>query len=487
METKGKREMKNSNKMNRRDLLKTGVSALGLSLLPTGSLLAQRGMGRGRRGRPLPVDPSNPAIVFNEDRCEMCSDCRSFCSGYMGVLDEEGDQDGSHCIHCGQCTLICQGQALTERYDYPQVSALLDNENKILIASVAPSVRVSIGEMFGLLAGRDIEGKLIQGLRKIGFDYVLDTCFSADITIMEEASELIAHLNGQKERKPLFTGCCPAWKKYAEIYYPKWAPLISRVKSPFMIQGALIKSWFAQKMDLDPDRIVHVGFAPCTAKKYELTLPGMDAASRFLKKDRSVPDLDYVLTTRETAMILKSRGVSRLLSEENGSFDPMMGKTSGAGLIFGNAGGVMQAALRTAYWLINKKDPPVELLNWDPAQGSDPIKTATVDLGARTIRIAIVHGTGYLPEFFNRLDQGEEIDFVEVMACPFGCIGGGGQPRTISSSSEALWNRRKNALIKRDEESDIRLSYQNSEVIALYDQFLDAPLSDRSKQLLHLE
>ncbi|MDO5581564.1 MAG: [Fe-Fe] hydrogenase large subunit C-terminal domain-containing protein [Planctomycetia bacterium] len=484
--------MKKQNKMNRRDLLKTGVSALGLSLIPSGSLFAQRGMGgggmgRGRGGHPIPVDPANPAIAFNENRCEQCSDCRSCCSGYMGVLDENSGSDGSHCIHCGQCTLICQGQALTEQYDYPQVSALLDSKDKILIASIAPSVRVSIGEMFGLLAGRDIEGKLIQGLRTIGFDYVLDTCFSADITIMEEAAELVHHLKNGEGGKPLFTGCCPAWKKYAQLYYPQWAPSISKVKSPFMIQAALVKSWFAQKMNLEPEKIVHVGIAPCTAKKYELTLPGMGAASRFRNRDQSVPDLDYSLTTRETGMILKSRGVSRLLTVDNGSFDPMMGETSGAGLIFGNSGGVMQAALRTAYWIVNKKDPPAELMNWEPASGVDPIRTAKVDLGSRSLRVAVVHGTGYLPEFFGRLENGEKFDFVEVMACPYGCIGGGGQPRTVSSSYEALCNRRKSALIKRDEESSIRLSYKNTEVAALYKQFLKEPLSDRSRQLLHLK
>ncbi len=464
-------------KINRRDILKSGLGVLGSGLISLGKLRAESFLDEVRPS-PILLDPQNPAIQLNMDRCERCGDCKAFCSGYQTVLDLNRE-DKFQCVYCGQCTLICPGQALTERYVYPEVMEHLDNTQKIKIASIAPSVRVSIGESFGLMPGRNIDSKLISALRETGFNYVLDTCFGADITVMTEAAELVERLK-HGVSGPMFTSCCPAWKRFAELFYPKWVKNISKTKSPFLIQGALTKTWFARKMKLDPAKIIHVAIAPCTGKKYEITLPAAKSAVAW-HGNGQYQDLDYSLTTRETTQLLKSRGISRLSSMENGKFDSFMGEASGAGLIFGNTGGVLEATLRTAYWMLNKKDPPEMLLKWDDIRGLRSIRTAEVDLGDRSISVAVVHGLAAIRAFLSDLEKsGRKFDFVEMMACPAGCIGGGGQPRS-TSDYENLCKRRAAALYQLDEKDSIRLSYNNPDVQLVQKEFLN---NDKNKQLL---
>ncbi len=472
-----------NSQINRRALLKSGLCALGLSVLPPQAAQAET----GHDGQPvlagmtaLPVDQANPSIQFNINRCEKCGECRKFCASATGVYNPRLPDTDFNCVYCGQCTLICPSGARTEKYDYPQVSLLLNSKDRIKIASIAPSISVSIGEMFGLMPGRDIEGKIVSGLKKIGFDYVLNTCFGADVTVMEEAAELADRIK-QGTSGPLFTSCCPSWVRYAELFYPEFKKNISTVKSPFLSQGALVKSWFARKMKIDPEKIDHVAIAPCTAKKYEIRLPYGDSAGVFAKTQKTMRDVDFSLTTRELGQLFKVCGIPRLLTESNAEYDSIMGTASGAGKIFGNSGGVAEAAVRTVYQLLNKKDPPKDLLLWEEIREFKPVRSAVVDLGSVKLKVAVAQGLPAVRQVLEDLKKDpDKYDFVEMMACSGGCIGGGGQPKA-SSGYDSMYNRRRKGLFKRDAQDEIRCSHHNPEVEALYNDFL---AKDESARLL---
>ncbi|MDO4587058.1 MAG: [FeFe] hydrogenase, group A [Planctomycetia bacterium] len=488
-------------RLSRRQLLKSGLLSLtfpiGASLFANSQTREEKGDGfrhqfkkKGERGNsgfgrsaPLNVSANNPSIQLNKNRCERCGDCRYYCRNLATVEGYYSEVDDSLCIHCGQCTLFCPGNALTERYDYSRVAEKLSDSDQIVIASIAPAVRISIGEMFGALPGTDMQGKLIQGLRQIGFDYVLDTSFSADLTVMEEATELISRLN-QESVLPLMTSCCPAWTKFAELFYPEFLPNLSTAKSPFMMQGAIIKTWFAQQNQIDPAKIINIAIAPCTAKKEEILRPGMNAAGLYHEQP-SIRDIDLAITTREIGQLFKSSNI-KLMQLKNGTFDPLLGTASGAGMIFGNTGGVLEATVRTAYWLLNKEEPPESFLKWEEVRGLNPVRQATVDLKERQIKVAVVHGMNYARLFLELIKRDHlKYDFIEVMACYGGCMGGGGQPRTIAKSIDALLKKRMDALYRRDEKETIRYSFKNPEVISLYDQFLGEPCAELSQKLLH--
>lgn len=476
----------------------------GNELFPVSQVAAEEAISTGvtaiveHSALPLKISPDNPAISFKLNRCERCGDCRRLCEGVTTVCGHSSDFDPLPCIYCGQCTLICQGQALTEKFTYPQVQSLLKNESIVKVAAIAPSLRVSIGELFGQLPGTDVEGKLIGALKKAGFDYVFDTSFGADVTVMEEATELLERLDSNTNI-PLFTSCCPGWLQMARLYYPQWLDHISTVKSPFMIEGALIKSWFAKNREIDPRTIAVVALAPCTGKKFEIKCPPFSTSAKWWasenSSDKSTPDtnmpawsdVDFALTTRETAHILKSAGITQMISQPSQSFDSMLGKASGAALLFGQSGGVTEAALRTAYWLVNDAPLPDNAIRWLPITGIEGGKSARVDLGKRTIRVAVIQGAGSIRLFLNSLtdlNEEERFDFVELMACPGGCIGGGGQPRT-SASADSIRNRRAAALFKRDQKSTIRTCHENPELQNLYQNFIEKPGSRLARELLH--
>jgi iron-only hydrogenase group A len=433
----------------------------------------------------VPIEADNPSIVRNESLCVKCGQCRNVCTSPIGVLGTyalEQTGDRAICIHCGQCANVCPVDSITEVYEYPEVKAAVEDKDKIVIVSTSPSVRVALGEEFGLPKGAFVQGKMVALLRALGVDYVLDTNFAADLTIVEEASELLARITGATDKPlPQFTSCCPAWVKFAETYYPELLPHISTSKSPIGMQGPTIKTYFAQKMGIDPRKIVNVALTPCTAKKFEIRREEMNAAGQKLDIPE-LRDMDNVITTRELALWAKEAGID-FVSLEDSDFDKLMGEASGAGVIFGNTGGVMEAALRTAYAYLTGEQPPKEMLKLEPVRGYDGLREASVELAGRVINVAVVHGTENVRKL---IAAGiEKYHFIEVMTCPGGCIGGGGQPKDFAYDADAARKARIEGLYERDAEMELHLSHENKEIQQLYQEFYDAPLSELAESMLH--
>ena len=485
--------MKTKDQATRREFLKTAVLGTGVFLGGQNSALAQggRGGGRGNSGGagptqrgPLPILSDNPAIQHNRNRCRGCGRCREFCRTTTTVFGQPVPQGEDACIYCGQCTHYCT-RAISEKYHYPAVAAAVADPNKIVVASTSPAIRVALGEIYRLAPGTNVEGKIVGALKQLGVDHVLDTTFSADLTIMEEATELIERLENSTKNLPMFTSCCPGWVRFAKLFYPALLPNLSTTKSPVVMQGALIKTYFAQKMGIDPARIVHAALTPCTAKKGEILLPGMNAAGLSLHQP-AMRDVDIALTCRELAYLL-NEGKVNLMQAPDVSYSSLMGSGSGAGMIFGNTGGVMEAALRTAYKLLSGTNPPADFFNLRPVRGWDSVRQATVDLGKHKLNVAVLHGIGRVRPLLEMVRTGtQRFDFIEVMACPGGCIGGGGQPIVASAESTRVKQSRINALYQRDAGQEIRLSCDNPEIKAIYSEFLGEPLGDKAKKLLHL-
>ena len=437
----------------------------------------------------VPIEPSNPSICRKEDLCIKCGMCKEVCTNAIGVhgtytLEQTGGE--AICIHCGQCANVCPPASITEVYEYPAVREAINDPDKIVIVSTSPSVRVALGEEFGMPKGAFVEGKMVALLRALGADYVLDTNFSADLTITEEASELIQRITKNDKPLPQFTSCCPAWIKFAETYYPEMLPHISSAKSPLGMQGPTIKTYFAQKMGIDPKKIVNVALTPCTAKKFEIRRDEMCAAGKKL----GIPDMrdmDQVITTRELALWAKEDGID-LNTLPDSTFDRLMGEASGAGVIFGNTGGVMEAALRTAYAFITGENPPEAWYNLQPVRGYEGIREATVTIAGIPVSAAIVHGTANARKVIEWVKSGEkQYHFIEVMTCPGGCIGGGGQPRDIGADADETRKSRISSLYQRDSEMAVRSSHENSEIKQLYAEFYGEPLSELAEQMLHTE
>jgi ferredoxin hydrogenase len=494
----------------RREFLKTATlktAALGAGLLIGGEQFccAQQQRTAGQI-RAMPLSPNNPAIQYHRDRCRNCGDCRNFCQRNTTVQGQPVPAGEDACIHCGQCTFNCQRRLpFTERYHYPAVTAAIADPNKIVVASTAPAIRVSLGEKYQLPPGTNVEGKIVGALKQLGVNHVLDATFSADLTIMEEASELLRRLDkypgdetvgGVRElhesmlqsieydkTMPMFTSCCPAWVRFAKLFYPYLLPKLSTVKSPIMMQGALVKTYFAEKLGIDPARIVHIALTPCTAKKVEILLPGMNAAGVSHGKS-AMRDVDIALTCREISMLL-SDGKVDFLQAKDAPYDSPVG--SGAGMIFGNTGGVMESALRTAYKLLNGKNPPNEFLELRPVRGWDNVRQASVDIGKRTLSVAVVHGIAQVRPLIEAIRTGtQKFDFVEVMACSGGCIGGGGQPIVAARDAARIKQQRIAALYQRDVGLEVRLSSDNPQVKAIYGEFLGEPLGKKAEELLHV-
>ena len=476
------------NKTTRREFINK-TTALGAGLLIGNYCNICLAQERERLKRAsLPVSPNNPSIVHNIDRCRDCGRCRDFCRN-TAVFEQFVPDNKEYCVRCGQCTLYCP-EVLTEKYHYKDVAKAIADPDKIVVVSTAPSVRVAFGEMYGLAPGANVEKEIVGALKQLGVNYVLDAAFAADLTIMEEASELV-HRLGSKNRKkvkmPMFTSCCPAWVYYVKLYYPSLMANLSTAKSPQMMQGALVKTYFAQKQGINPEKIVHVALMPCTAKKGEILFDGMNSAGVSLKKP-AMRDVDYVLTNRELAYLFND-GKVNFLQAKGASYDSLMGEGSGAGMIFGNTGGVMEAALRSGYKMLNGVNPPANFLEYSPLRGFDTVKQATADLGSVKLNVAVVNGIGKVKPFIEALQSNnQQFDFIEIMACPGGCIGGGGQP--CPSTMEELAHVKKlrmDSLYQYDAGKELRLSCDNSEIKTLYSEFLGKPLGKKSEQLLHVK
>ena len=435
----------------------------------------------------VPIEADNPAIRRIENICIKCGQCRDICRDYISVLgyyDLSKTNDTAVCIHCGQCANVCPVSSITETPEMDAVIAAAKDPDKVLIVSTSPSVRVSLGEAFGMQRGSFVEGKMIALLRKLGADYVLDTNFAADMTIVEEASELVERLTTHNKPLPQFTSCCPAWVKFAEIYYPELLPNISSAKSPIGMQGPTIKTYFAKKMGIDPKKIINVALTPCTAKKFEIRRGEMNASARYLDLP-GLRDMDHVITTRELADWAKKADID-FSTLEDSKFDKLMGEASGAGVIFGNTGGVMEAAVRTAYEFVTHEPAPKELYTLEPVRGMQEIREAAVEIGTLRLQLAVIYGTSNVRRFLSMAkESGKHYDFIEVMTCPGGCIGGGGQPKADVEERRTMVDSRIESLYKRDAQMKLRKSHENPELKQLYEEFYRKPLSPIAEEMLH--
>lgn len=431
-------------------------------------------------------DHSTPSIVREPDKCILCRRCVYTCNEVQGVGLLQPINRGSEtiistpyelplsdlaCALCGQCIHSCPVGAITENSHIDRVWQALSSPDKHVVVQTAPAVRVSIGEEFDLAPGSIVTGQLVAGLRRLGFAKVFDTDFTADLTIVEEGSELIERITGSKTL-PLITSCSPGWVKFIEHYYPEFLPHLSSCKSPQQMFGALAKSYYAEKTGLDPKDIYVVSVMPCTAKKFEADRPEMN--------DSGYQDVDAVLTTRELGQMLRASGIDlKKLPEEN--YDLPLGISTGAGAIFGATGGVMEAALRTAYELITTEE--LAELEFKDVRGLEGIKEADVQIGELTIKLAVAHSLGNARKLLDAMKQGlADYHFIEIMACPGGCIGGGGQP--IPTTNEIRAERIK-AIYEVDRNMPIRKSHENPVVKELYKEYLGKPLGEKSHHLLH--
>ncbi len=427
----------------------------------------------------VPINQDSFSITRDDSKCILCGNCRSTCKfeqGVYGCYELEKTGDRAICIECGQCCNVCPTGAIGEVKDYIKVKELMKNSDYTFVFQTAPAVRVSLGEEFSFEAGSFVQGKLVSALKKLGADYVFDTAFGADLTIMEEANELIHRIENE-EKLPMFTSCCPAWVKFVEIFYPSYISNLSSVKSPILMEGAIIKSYFASKVNLDPEKIINVAITPCTAKKFEIKREEM--------KCDEIRDMDYVITTRELANWLREENID-FTSLEDQNYDSLLGEATGAGLVFGSTGGVMEAALRTAHFYITGETLPKSEIEFHEVRGLTGIKEAEVTLGDITLSVAAVTGTKNARKFFELLEKGDKhYDFVEVMACLGGCIAGGGQPKLDLTGAYLEKEKRANALYEKDACLEKRCSYENQEIQTLYNTYLGKPGSEKSVELLH--
>ena len=443
-----------------------------------------------------PIDESSPAIVRNPNKCILCGDCVRMCDNVQSVNAIDFAYRGTstlvtpafnktiaqtNCVNCGQCRVVCPTGAISIKTNIDEVWDALADPNTIVVAQVAPAVRVALGDKFGIPKGENVMGKLVNALHRLGFHEVYDTTYGADLTVIEEAEELLERISSGA-KGPLFTSCCPGWVSFAKSQYPELLPQLSTAKSPQQMFGAVIKTYFAQKKGIAPENITCVSIMPCMSKKRELTLPGMDSAG-------TGQDIDYVLTTREICRLLKADhiDVSRLPECD---FDDPLGEATGAGVIFGASGGVLEAALRTAYHTVTGENPEIgEQSPLKVLRQIGSFKELEIDIKGVKLHCAALSSLGEARRLIQAMKRGEcHYDFVEVMACPGGCINGGGQPiRPSFQNKPKDCADRDQCLRAYDVNSAIRFSHENQAVQTLYDEYLEAPLSDRAHHLLHVE
>lgn len=435
----------------------------------------------------VPIEQDNPSIMRHKDRCIKCGQCKQVCRNMIGVdgyYQLWKTADNAICINCGQCANVCPVDCITEVPEWQQVQEAIDDPDSIVIFSTSPSVRVALGESFEMEPGSFVQDKMVALLRKLGADYVLDTNFSADLTIMEEASELIRRIQSNNIPIPQLTSCCPAWVKFVETFYPEFKENLSTSKSPIGMQGPTIKTYFAKKQGIDPKKIVNVAVTPCTAKKFEIRREEMCDAS----KELGIPgmrDMDYVITTRELAEWAKSREID-FAGLQPETYDRLMGEASGAGVIFGNTGGVMEAAVRTAYAVLTGEPVPENLLRLEAVRGMEGIKEASLTINGIKLDIAVVYGTANARILLDKIKAGEKFyQFIEVMTCPGGCIGGGGQPKNILADGDEIRKKRIGGLYAKDQSMKLRLSHENPEIKQVYEEFYEVPGSEKAERMLH--
>ncbi|MGI5921874.1 MAG: NADH-dependent [FeFe] hydrogenase, group A6 [Syntrophomonadaceae bacterium] len=436
--------------------------------------------------RGLPKDFSTPSIFRDPNKCVLCRRCVETCSVVQGVnalgLENRGhnamvvpsmgqDLAESPCVMCGQCIHACPVGAIGEVEYIDQLMAAIADPDTVVVTQMAPAVRVAVGEEVGMKTGEMPMDKLVAALRQIGFDYVLHTNFTADLTILEEGNELLQRLNNGG-KLPMFTSCSPGWINFCETFYPDLLDNLSTCKSPQQMFGSLVKTYWADKMNIDPKKIFSVSIMPCTAKKFEAARPEMNSSG--------YRDVDIVLTTRELGRLLRMSGIDFDKIEPSG-FDSWMGAYSGAAVIFGASGGVMEAALRTVYEVVTKEE--LKDVNFTVCRGITGVKEAEVDLNGTVVKVAIANGLANARKLMDQVRAGESpYHFIEIMACPGGCIGGGGQPITKCNVKR---EERIDGIYVEDENCAIRKSHENPEVKTLYDEFLKEPLGHKSHELLH--
>jgi len=450
------------------------------------------------------LDTSTPGIVRNNGKCIKCRRCVAVCNitqrvgalfpqarGFKTVIGPAFDSDlaGVTCVQCGQCAAVCPVGAIVEQSHVQRVWDALEDPKKTVVVQTAPAVRAALGECFGFEPGTLVTGKMVSALRRLGFATVFDTNFTADLTIIEEGTELLtrlkkAILDKEPVALPQFTSCSPGWIKFVEHFYPELIPNLSTCKSPQQMFGALAKTYWAQKVDKKPEDIFVVSVMPCTAKKFEAQRPEMN--------DSGAQDVDAVLTTRELGRMIKQAGID-FASLPDDNFDRVMGVSSGAGDIFANTGGVMEAALRTAYEIVTGRPLPFDKLHVEPIAGLEGIKEAQLTITGTvpewsflenvTLSVAVSHGLGNAEKVIERITTGKaSYHFVEIMTCPGGCIGGGGQPRL---TDDAKRKQRIKAIYKEDENKKLRKSHDNPKIKQVYGEFLKIPLGEKSHHLLH--
>jgi len=438
-----------------------------------------------------PLDDFSPSVVRDPNKCILCRRCVSMCKNVQQVAAIDTMERGFRtvvspiynkslsevpCVACGQCINVCPVGALREKDDTELVWTALADENLHVIAQTAPAVRVALGEEFGMPIGTRVTGKMVTALKRLGFDRVFDTDTAADLTIMEEGTELIHRIkNGGK--LPLITSCSPGWVKFCEHFYPEFLDNLSSCKSPHEMFGAILKSYYAQKMGIDPSKIFVVSIMPCTAKKFEAQRPELSATG--------YRDVDAVLTTRELARMIREVGID-FKNLPDSQFDEPMGEATGAGVIFGATGGVMEAALRTVADILTGKEQ--NNIEYTDVRGVEGIKEAQIQIGDLTLKAAVAHGLGNARKLLDKIKAGEaEYHFVEIMACPGGCVNGGGQP--IQPSEVRSWvdirKERAKAIYEEDKNLAIRKSHENPRIQMLYKEFLGEPGSHKAHELLH--
>jgi NADP-reducing hydrogenase subunit HndD len=449
-------------------------------------------------------DYSTIGLVRDSAKCISCRRCVTVCTEVQGISalfpQSRGfkttigpafgkNLDTVTCVQCGQCAAVCPVGAISERDQIDEVWAALDNPDLTVVVQTAPAIRAALGECFGMEPGTLVTGKMTTALRRMGFDTIFDTNFSADLTIMEEGTELLTRLKRALVDKedvalPMFTSCSPGWISFMEYYYPDMLPNLSTCKSPQQMMGAMVKTYYAQKLGKKPEELFMVSVMPCTAKKFE--------AARAEMNSSGAQDVDIVLTTRELGKMITQSGID-FHTLEDSDMDAPLGLGSGAADIFANSGGVMEAALRTAYELVTGRELPFENLHVTPVAGLDGIKEASITIEGTvpewsflegvTAKVAVAHTLGKARELVEKIRAGEaEYHFIEVMTCPGGCIGGGGQPRI---TTDEVRKKRIAAIYAEDEGKTLRKSHENEAVAKLYEDFLGAPLGHLSHELLH--
>lgn len=437
------------------------------------------------------IDDLSPSIVRDFNKCILCRRCIATCKtvqkigaidcmnrGFQSCISTVGNNSlrDVNCTNCGQCIQACPTGALREKDNTDDVWKALKDDKKYVIVQTAPAVRVALGEEFGMQIGTNVTGKMVTALRKLGFDKVFDTNTGADLTIMEEGTEFIERMK-EKRNLPMITSCSPGWIKYIEMNYPENLKYLSSCKSPHEMYGAILKTYYAEKNGIEPKSICVVSVMPCVAKKYE--------AKREELSNMQIPNVDIVITTRELARMIK-QGNIEFIELEDSTFDNPMGEATGAASIFGTTGGVMEAALRTVAEAVSGKE--LEKIEFKEIRGAKGIKKATVKIGDKDIKTVVAHGLGNAKKIMEEIKNGEaDYQFVEIMACPGGCIMGGGQPIKTSKTKMAIdvRERRADALYEIDEKSIVRKSHENPVIQKIYKEYLERPGSDKAHQLLH--